>query len=540
MKDNIIFHKGLKEGSLTSLLFKSYDNSKLRTAIRIDSESMSYEELYNKALKLASTLNENGARNETIAIVGHRNFSTYIGILGVLFAGCNYTPINPKSAKFKILEILSGSRVNHLVGDYASISQLQNQLDNNDLFGKSIITPLCSVKDKGWHNWQDKTNVDEANLLSHPMGFDDSHLAYVLYTSGSTGKPKGVQVTRKNLFSYLKAIDELWDVPTGFRMSQFHDLSFDPSVSDIFYTFCNKGTLCVVPENEMMLPSDFIKREKLNIWSSVPSIGLFMSKMGALSHGQYPDLKIVRHAGEPFPIALAEAWQSAAPNASIENHYGPTEATIDVSRHIYDPEHNGSIFNNNIMPIGKSFPNTKIAIVNDVLEEIVEKNQRGEIVFCGPQVSNGYLNDKAKTDEYFVKFSWNNFEELWYKSGDLGFININGDIECAGRKDSQIKIGGRRVEIGEIESVLSRFDSTKEAVVVPLRNESEIVIGCVAFILTNLSSADASEIRKKSTKFLDSIFFPKKIFFIDDFPRSQSGKIDRKTLEKSAKQLMSI
>lgn len=533
-------NKGFKEGSLTSLLFKSYDKSRLRSAIRIDSESMSYEELYNKALQLASILKENGAHNETVAIVGHRSFSTYIGILGVLFAGCNYTPINPKLAKLKILEILRGSKVNHLIGDYVSVSQLQDQLENNDLFGKSIITPLCCVKDKGGHRWMDKTNVDKTHSLSHPVDSDDSHLAYVLYTSGSTGKPKGVQVTRKNLFSYLKAIDELWDVPTGFRMSQFHDLSFDPSVSDIFYTFCNKGTLCVVPENEMMLPSDFIIREKLNVWSSVPSIGLFMSKMGALTHGQYPDLKIVRHAGEPFPVALAESWQSAAPNASIENHYGPTEATIDVSRHIYDPDHDCSIFNNNIMPIGKSFPNTKIAIVSDVLEEIIEKNQRGEIVFCGPQVSNGYLNDRAKTDESFVKFSWNNFEELWYKSGDLGFINTNGDIECAGRKDSQIKIGGRRVEIGEIEAALSHFDATRGAVVVPLRNESEIVTGCVAFNLVELSREDVSQIRQQSAKFLDSIFFPKKIFFIEDFPRSQSGKIDRKTLEKTAKQLMGL
>jgi amino acid adenylation domain-containing protein len=536
----MILDKGFKEGSLTSLLFKSYDKSRLRSAIRVDSESMSYEELYNKALQLASTLKENGACNETVAIVGHRSFSTYIGILGVLFAGCNYTPINPKSAKFKILEILRGSRVNHLVGDYVSMAQLQDRLDNNDLFGKSIITPLCCVEDKRQYNWIDTTNLDEANLLTHPVDTDDSHLAYILYTSGSTGKPKGVQVTRKNLFSYLKGIDELWDVPAGFRMSQFHDLSFDPSVSDIFYTFCNKGTLCVVPENEMILPGDFIKREKLNIWSSVPSVGLFMSKMGALKEGIYPDLKIVRHAGEPFPVALAETWQSAAPNASIENHYGPTEATIDVFRYIYDPDHDCSIFNNNIMPIGKPFPNIKVALVNDSLEEVVDKNQRGEIVFCGPQVSDGYLNDQTKTDQSFVKFPWNKFEELWYKSGDLGFMNINGDVECAGRKDSQIKIGGRRVEIGEIEAALSHFDATRGAVVVPLRNESEIVTGCAAFVVTNLSSADVSEIRKESATFLDSIFFPKKIFFIADFPRSQSGKIDRKTLEKSAKQLMSI
>ncbi len=530
--------KGLEEDSLISLLFKGYDKARLRPAIRIDNESMSYEELYKKALQLASTLREIGATNETIAIVGHRSFSTYIGILGVIFAGCNYTPINPKSAKVKILEILKGSRVNHLVGDYLSVLQLRDQLEQDDLVGKSIITPMCVVDDREGYQWMDKTDVNKAHMLSHPFDSDDSHLIYVLYTSGSTGKPKGVQVTRNNLFSYLQAISELWDVPTAFRMSQFHDLSFDPSVSDIFYTFCNKGTLCVVPENEMMLPSDFIIREKINIWSSVPSIGLFMSKMGGLADSKYPDLRIVRHAGEPFPVTLAESWQTAAPEASIENHYGPTEATIDVSRHIYDSDDNNSLFNNNILPIGKSFPNIKIAIINDALEEIVEKNNRGEIVFCGPQISNGYLNDQAKTDESFVKFSWDSSGKLWYKSGDLGFINTNGDIECAGRKDNQIKIGGRRVEIGEIESVLSKFDKTKGSVVVPLRDESNIVVGCVAFVLTEISRLDVAEIRKESGKFLDSIFFPKKITGLDDFPRSQSGKIDRKGLEMLAKELM--
>jgi len=532
--------KRYKEDSLTALLFDGYEESKLLSAIRIEEEDMTYEELYCKALKIASILKESDAHNETVAIVGHRKFSTYVGILGVLFAGCNYTPINPKGAKSKILEILSDSKVKHLVGDYASISKLQYQLENNDLVGKLIITPLCCIKDKEAQSWKDKTEVDKKDPLLNPVDSDDSHLAYTLYTSGSTGKPKGVQVTRRNLFSYLKALDQLWDIPDGFRMSQFHDLSFDPSVSDIFYTFCNKGTLCVVPESELMFPSDFIIREKLDIWSSVPTIGLFMSKMGTLSDGKYPDLKIVRHAGEPFSVALAKSWQGAAPNASIENHYGPTETTIDVSRYIYDPDSKFSNFNNNIMPIGKSFPNMKIAIVSDELEEIVDKNQRGEIVFCGPQVSNGYLNDQSKTDEYFVRFSWDNSNELWYKSGDLGFINNNGDIECAGRKDSQIKIGGRRVEIGEIEAALSHFDITRGAVVVPIRNESEIVVACAAFVESNLSNADVGEIRKQSARFLDNIFFPKEVFFIKDFPRSQSGKIDRKALERLAKQFVSI
>ena len=125
---NIILDKHCKENSLTALLFDNYEESKFFSAIRIEEEDMSYEDLYNKALKLAAILKENDVYNETVAIVGHRNFSTYISILGILFAGCNYTPINPKDAKSKILEILSESKVNYLVGDYLSISKLQDKL----------------------------------------------------------------------------------------------------------------------------------------------------------------------------------------------------------------------------------------------------------------------------------------------------------------------------------------------------------------------------------------------------------------------------
>ena len=137
-------------------------------------------------------------------------------------------------------------------------------------------------------------------------------------------------------------------------------------------------------------------------------------------------------------------------------------------------------------------------------------------------------------------FDWDVQGRIWYKTGDLGFFNSNNDLECTGRIDNQIKISGRRIEIGEIESALSAFDKTKGAVVVPLRDSAEVVYGCAAFVLVELSREDVSQIRQQSAKFLDSIFFPKKIFSIRDFPRSQSGKIDRKTLEKSAKQLMGL
>ena len=523
---------------LRDLIFNNYESNKSSVALRINNEDMSYEELFNKSLKVSTLLQEKDVQNETVGIVGHRKFSTYIGILGVLFSGCNYTPINPKNNQAKIIEVLTNSKIKYLIGNHSDIKELNELIDNEEILKqiKMIITPMDPAQEDLVFKKADITDLNHIDISNRIQDYDDSNLAYVLYTSGSTGKPKGVQVTRANLSAYIKSITELWGVSKEFRMSQFHDLSFDPSVSDIFYTFCNKGTLCVVPENEMMLPSEFIKRESIDIWSSVPSIGIFMMKMGVLSDNNFCNLKIVRFAGEPLNRSIADAWQNAAPNASIENHYGPTEATVDVLRHIYTRNQKNEMFNNNIIPIGKSFPRMIIKIINNENNVIVDKNKKGEIIFSGPQITNGYLNDQNKTNEGFVKFSWDESHQIWYRSGDIGFLNNNNCFECVGRKDAQIKIAGRRIEIGEIEHALSKFNETCSSVVVPKKDDDGNIIGCVAFVTNPVSKDALSRIRKDISKILDAVFFPKKIISIESFPKTQSGKINRKKLELIAKE----
>ena len=177
-----------------------------------------------------------------------------------------------------------------------------------------------------------------------------------------------------------------------------------------------------------------------------------------------------------------------------------------------------------------------VKIVNDKNNVIVDKNEKGEIVFSGPQITNGYLNDQNKTNESFVKFSWDESNQIWYRSGDIGFLNSNNYFECAGRKDSQIKIAGRRIEIGEIENALSQFEETSSSIVVPKRDNDGNIIGCVAFVTNPVSKDALSKIRIDITKILDTVFFPKKIISIESFPKTQSGKINRKELESMAKE----
>jgi acyl-coenzyme A synthetase/AMP-(fatty) acid ligase len=242
--------------------------------------------------------------------------------------------------------------------------------------------------------------------------------------------------------------------------------------------------------------------------------------------------------GEQFPKQIADAWRIAAPNSTIENLYGPTETTIYISRYCYDIKNFKEHYKNAVIPIGFPFPNQKVAIV-DLKNNPVEAGEIGEICFKGSQVTDGYLLDKEKTDKVFVDFEWDNdISSKWYKTGDLGFINSNNAVECIGRADSQIKIAGRRIEIGEIESVLRKFEKISDIVIIALRDSSNIVFCCVGFTLSNISKSEELEIRKQSECILERVFFPKKIIKLEQFPLTISGKIDRKELEIIGKSIM--
>jgi acyl-CoA synthetase (AMP-forming)/AMP-acid ligase II len=202
-------------------------------------------------------------------------------------------------------------------------------------------------------------------------------------------------------------------------------------------------------------------------------------------------------------------------------------------------EEENKSFKNSIIPIGQPFPEHEFDLIDESGNKL-SGSEIGEIVFKGPQITKGYINDQAKTDSVFLAFDWDPSGDKWYKSGDIGFYNADGNLECIGRRDSQIKLGGRRIEIGEIEAVLARFPATQDAVVVPLRDGNQVVIGCVAFILNEVSKPELDILRQESMEFIERIFFPKKIITIETFPLAPSGKTDRKALADLAHQLIAM
>jgi len=489
-------------------------------AVKIQDNTITYQELLDKAKQVATALKNQGANKEAVGIVGQRHMDSYVGVLGAMFADCYYVPINPKLSKDKIISIINDSNIKFLVGDVDNFSRIEKYLKDGD-YSKLIPSELT------------QSVIANDNIFNNTR---TNELAYVLYTSGSTGDPKGVKVSHANVVSFLENMRSIYPVKVGFRASQMFDFSFDPSVSDMFFTWYMGGTLCVPLENEVIAPYDFIRREKINFWNSVPSIVGFMKKMDYLSNGVFPSIEYSMFCGEQFPKHYADAWRVAAPNSTIENLYGPTEATIYTSRYLYSKSEEKELFCNNIIPIGEAFPSMRIEIVDESSDK-ENSGEIGEIVYKGPQVTQGYLNDKNKTNHVFVQFDWDKSGDIWYKSGDLGFLNESGSIECIGRKDNQIKLGGRRIEIGEIEAVLSKFKPLQDVVVVAIKSDDQITTGCVAFTMSEISKEEQILIRQNSMQHLEQVFFPKKIVTIDEFPRSPSGKIDRKALALKAQSL---
>jgi amino acid adenylation domain-containing protein len=518
--------------SLSGLLFERACVYSPLEAFSVRDRTVTYGELSARALAIAAALLELGADRETVAVVGQRKAASYFGIAGILFAGCSYTPINPKYSELRIARTLANAGVRFLVGsreDLEAVALLLGRKKGGEPT-KFIVADGPAPVGSGWFGARD---LERIAPLSEPVSSKLGDLAYLLYTSGSTGMPKGVQVTHSNIRAFLRSMAAIYDVEPGFRASQTFDLSFDPSVADMFFTWTKGGVLCVLPEEEVLLPSEYLRRERVSFLNLVPSIGEFMRRMGALEPGCFPDLRHTMFCGEQFPQQLADAWRVAAPNSTIENLYGPTEATIYVSRYLYPADQAQRQFRNSVVPIGRPFIGHEVALVDENGDRVPAETP-GEIAFKGPQVTRGYLNDPDGTDAAFVTFDWDEDGGRWYRTADLGVMNRDGNVECLGRVDNQVKVAGRRIELGEIEAALRLYPELSDVVVVPVRNDHQVVTRLVAFTTGELSSERETFVRLDSRTALERVFFPKAIVTIDSFPLSASGKTDRKALEQMA------
>jgi amino acid adenylation domain-containing protein len=500
------------DATLLSGFLRHAEQAPERPALEVGAERLSYGELAERATRIGAAIAaaESADGPALTAVYGSRSVEAYAGILGALWAGNGYVPLNPTFPVDRCREMLLRSGARTLVVDGERVELVPELLDG------LADPPAVIVADP---------EIEPIEPIPPRLGGDA--IAYLLFTSGSTGRPKGVGVAHRNVVAFLEAIRERYDFGPEDRFSQTFDLTFDLSVFDMFVAWGSGGCLCCPSPAQLMSPARFIRDAELTVWFSVPSLGAMMRKLRMLKPDSYPTLRWSLFCGEPLPGELARAWAAAAPASTVENLYGPTEATIACTVQRVRPELEGEDEVNGIVSIGAPLGATGTIVVDESLRE-VEPGEDGELLLSGPQVTPGYWQDAEKTASAFVEPPGT--EGVHYRTGDRVRRPARpaDPLVYLGRLDHQIKVMGHRVEIGEIEAALRDASGIDAAIAVgwPL---TESGAGGIAAFLAD-PQADVRALREELAERLPEYMVPRRIELLPELPLNANGKFDRKAM----------
>jgi amino acid adenylation domain-containing protein len=509
-----------------------------RPAIAIQDERLSYRQLFDAAASVAATmqLHSAGRRGDAklTGVFGHRSFAAFIGVLGALLRGDGYVPLNPIFPAARNRDMALRARLDWIVVERSSIDAFAEMLEGLDA-ELGIVLPdadeVAALRARfPRHKYFSARDLAPAETWLEG-DVDPNAIAYLLFTSGSTGKPKGVMVAHRNVTHFLDVMQQRYGLDENDRVSQTFDLTFDLSAFDMFMAWQAGACLCCPTQQEKLLPSRYIKSHGITVWFSVPSTAALMNKLRMLKPGNFPSIRYGLFCGEALPVEVTEAFQRAAPQAIVENLYGPTELTIACTLYRYDRATIGRDAHLGLIPIGDPYPGM-VELIADEAMQPVPAGEAGELLMTGPQLSLGYLDDAAKTAAAFVTPPGRN--DVYYRTGDRVRRQPGGPLVYLGRIDNQIKIQGYRVELGEIEAVLREVAATEVAIAMGYPTGPSGADGVVGFI--SKAGADLEAIRDAARARLPSYMQPSAIHHVNEFPLNPNGKVDRKALLDALKQ----
>ena len=427
--------------------------------------------------------------------------------MSVLKSGYAYVPIDPGSPLKRIQFILEDASCDLLL--YSKETYKTAHLIKETLPEVNLL----SVNDVDLSSECYNLNIDTIPETE----------AYVLYTSGSTGKPKGVIQIQKNVLHYIRVYTNNNHICTTDNLSVFSTYSFDASVKDIYGAILNGATVSFYNIGERGLDKleDWLEKEKVTIIHMVPTIYRHFVK--GLEESKVFDLiRIIDLGGEAcFKSDFEYFKRHFKKGAFLINDYGPTEATIITQKFF---SHNTEVSRNSLS-LGKKVVHTEVYIL-DENDNSMGIYGEGEIVFKSDFLSLGYLNREAITQKVFTVDPLTS-EGRVYRSGDIGRLLPNGEVEFVKRKDSQIKHNGVRIELSEIENQLEAINGIEEAVV--LLQEVGKAKHITAYI-RKIEDLNTEEIKHKLKEMLPLYMIPSAYVYLDQFPFTRTGKIDRKQL----------
>lgn len=497
-----------------------------QTALYVDERAWSYAEVAEQVTRLAGWLKSrfpSGGAN--IGILANRSAETYIGLLAALWSGNAYVPLNSKLPVPYLQSIMNRAEVECLVVDRNTVSILADPRFQKQSPALTLLSPLESIEVPSGHTLIDPRTMATVSPLQEPVAVCAEQTAYIIFTSGSTGIPKGITPTIANVAWFLEATQERYQLTENDRLSQFNDLSWDPSVFDMFSAWKVGAATYVVPTQQLFAPAHFIRKYDLTVWYSGPVQIAQLQRMNQLKAGSLPGLRLSLFVGEPLIKEAAATWQKAACNSLVENVYGPTETTVVCLGQPFNDDPACITPERDHIAIGTPYRGAQINII-DGQHHTLPDGEVGEIAIAGPMVTPGYWHAPELTAKNFINIPGT--EERWYLSGDMGYRTAQGVFHFMGRKDSQLQVHGVRVEPEEVECHLRSISASEEVAVVGWPVSHGLVTGLVAFI--SPPQLEPDEIRRRLVNSLPAVMIPKRIEVLEKLPRNQNHKIDRNAL----------
>ncbi len=455
---------------------------------------LTYRQLNARADILAAHLQTLGVKpNVLVGLCVQRSFEMVIGILGILKAGGAYVPIDPAYPKDRVAFMLEDAGAVALVTERS----LLPDLPASDTPQVLIDAPL-----------------PPAPPVARP-DFSGKNLAYVIYTSGSTGTPKGVQIEHRAVVNFLNSMRRTPGLQADDVVLALTTLSFDIAVLEIFLPL-SVGARVVIGTWETAVDGKAVmaelNRHGVTLLQATPTTWRLLLASGWRGGAELKALC----GGEPMPTDLARELIPRC--AELWNMYGPTETTVWSTCH--------RITSADRITVGRPIDNTETIILGADLKPVAV-GQEGELFIGGDGLARGYHQRPDLTADRFIEHPLAPGRRL-YRTGDLARITSDGEIDCLGRLDHQIKIRGHRIELGEIESILAAFPGVQQAVVTARQDQAEDK-RLVAY-LTAAPDTSLAALREHARSRLPDYMLPAAFVRIEKIPLTPNGKVDRKAL----------
>ncbi|MDN3259868.1 amino acid adenylation domain-containing protein [Streptomyces sp. CSDS2] len=464
-------------------------------AVAAGPDTVSYGQLDDRADRYAAALRAFGVRpGDRVVVWGGKTTAAVALMQGALRAGAVYVPVASTNPAGRVATIARDCAAALIAVDETAAPRAGRERKTPGTPAAPLV-PLDDLLVAG---------AGQPVPEPHPARPGDP--AYILYTSGSTGTPKGVAISHRNAWAFVSWAVRLLGLRPADRLSNHAPFNFDLSVFDLYGAFAAGASVHLVAPELSYAPAqlaDFITAERITVWYSVPSaLMLMMRDGGLLDRPRPPDLRACVFAGEPFPLTHVQALRKRWPGVRLFNWYGPTETNVCTSYEVSDAD----LARTRPLPIGRAASGATVTL---------DPPGEGEIVVSGPTVMLGYWGAPAQDGPY--------------RTGDLGRIGADGELEYVGRIDHMVKVRGQRIEPGEIEAVLGAHDGVAEAAVVVVGSGLEAALHAVV-VPAGRARPGLLDIKAFSAARLPTYMLPDALHLTPTLPLTPNGKVDRPAL----------